>query len=495
MPTIYSAKTKGNPTKYNAIAKNGRLVPLPVALFNQYAPERGEYLNANILNMIDGIKTGNINISIQKELDWTISVNEKTGEVKTIKTAECQGLLFIDKGNRVYLKGSLHKYFNNGQHNYNDFAFNDLANTIDQLKTRFGIDPNTTLLENVEFGVNIELPFTPDRVINSLVLHKGEPFNKFTKGRGVECNHAQYFIKVYNKGQQFNLKKNLLRVEVKVIKMQYFQGQKIAIKTIGDLLNTETLQALGELLTRTVNEILFTDTRLISSPNLTDPERLTIANGSNPNYWNGLKPNSEQFKQGNKDPEYKRQRKNFYKELDRFEKLLNKYKSELKTDIVSKVGDKFTNLLNKNGRIGHHKRGDKFTDLNGAKGTNLPLVYSVSLSHPLETDSTNIKICPVTGLDISMQNVKSRFLSLRGLKWYSENETVIFQQLEKRLTQRWKNATFATQLKEIAHSIRNEYFNPKNNYTRDTTKRGAKLFDDTPYYSENLKKSIYGKVC
>lgn len=438
--------------------------------------------------MIDGIKTGNINNLIGKELDWTISVNEKTGEVKTIKTAESKGMLFIEKRNRLYLKGSLHKYFNKGLHNYNDFNYNNLVNTVNELINRFGIDKNTPL-ENVEFGVNIELPFSPDRVLDSLVLHKGEPFNRFTRGRGVECNHSQYFIKIYNKSFQHELKKNILRVEVKVIKMQYFKWQKIPIRTIGDLLITGTLQALGDLLTRTVSEILFTDLSLLDSPKIAKNERLTIANGSNPNYWNGLKPSSEEFPQGNKDQDYKRKRKRYYKELARFEKLMNKHKSELKTDIVRKVGDKFTDLLNVSCQL---KTGDNLTDLKTAKGTTLPLVYSVRLSPP---DNTDVRTCIVTGLNISMQNIKTRYLGTVGLKWYSQHEPKIFKQLENRLTDRWKNEPFNIQLKEIAHSIRNEFFNPKNNYTRDTKKRGAKLFDDTPYYSERLKKSIYGKVC
>lgn len=310
--------------------------------------------------MIDGIKTGNINIPIQKELDWTISVNENTGEVKNTKTAKYNGLLFIDKGNWLYFKGSLHNYFNSGMHNYNDFTYTDLENTVDDLNVRFGIDTNRTRLENVEFGVNIELPYSPNIIIDSLVLHKGKPFNKFTIGRGVECNHTQYFIKVYNKGHQYELEKNLLRVEIKVIKMQYFKVRKIPIETIDDLLNRATLEALGKLLAQTIDEVLFTDLNLIKNDNLNDKEQLIIARGSNPKYWENLKPNSEKFPQGNKDPKYKRQRKNYYKELEQFEMILIKH-SKLKTEIVKKVAS-------------------KFTDLNSTKRTILPLAYSVNLS-------------------------------------------------------------------------------------------------------------------
>jgi len=445
--------------------------------------------------MIDGIKTGNINIPIQIDLDWHVSVNEKTGEVKTVKIAEYRGLVFIEKGIRTYIKGSLHKYFNNGAHNYSDFTFNDLTEVITDFQNRFGIDPETTQLENVEFGVNIELPFRTDRILNSIVLHRGEPFKRFTQGNGIECNHSQYFIKIYDKGSQYKLKNNLLRVEVKVIKMAYFQSQGVNIKTLNDLLNTENLQGMGELLTRTVKEIVYTDTKLLNSSKLNDSERLTLANGSNPNYWNALKPNSIQYPLGNNDPEYKRKRKCFYRELARFEKILCKYDSDIRNTISTKVRDKFTDLLELDQLSQSKKREYKFTNPNTTTGTNLPLVYSVSLSQPSETDSPEKKYCIVTGLDISMQKTGSKFLSIAGLKFYYSREPETYKELERRLSDRWKHEPIEIRFREIAHYIRNESNNPRHNYTRCTTKRGAKLFDDTPYYSQRLKNSMYGKVC
>lgn len=446
--------------------------------------------------MIDGIK---LNINNKVATDWIIKTNEETGEILPNKTALLQGFVIVQKGNRVTLKGSLHKYHNNGLHNYNDFTFEQLVNGINDLKRKYNIDPETSFLENVEFGVNIETPFDPEYILNNVVIHKGEPFKRFPKGLGVECEHAQFFIKIYDKGAQFNISGNLLRVEVKVIKMAYFKSQNLNLVNLADLTNRDLLNSLGELLTKTVNEILFTNIDLLNNSSISEADRLILSNGSNPNYWNNLKPNSTKFELGNTDPAYKRERKKYYRELAKFEKLLTKYDNGLKTLIVERVRDKFTDLLNKTGRIGQPKKRDKFTDPEQKikriehpkeenepdKGTKLPLVYSVSLSP---------RYCPITHLDISMQKPNSKFLSIAGIKHYYVTQPIIYKELEKRLTDKWKFNPVEVQIREIAHSIRNEYYNPKHNYKRDSNKRGAKLFDDTPYFSDRLKDSIFGNA-
>jgi len=431
--------------------------------------------------MIDYIKTKNVSLSNPELPEWEITTNQKTGEIRPVEVAEYNGLKFLRKSGKIFLRGSLHRYFNEGQHNYNDFYYCDLENVLNDLKTRFGLDLGKTEIENIEFGVNLVIPYSPDKVINSLVLHRGQPFHKFPIGQGVECSHAQYYIKVYNKGLQFKQPDNILRIELKVFKMQFLQSQNIPLRTLQDLLNTEILQRLGELLTRTVEEIIWTNTKLSTSKKVPEKYRLLLANGSNPLYWVNLKPES-------KDPEYSKKRKTYYRELNRFEKVVANYGNSLKPEIVANSRDKFTDLLKKSRIIRTIKKGDKFTDTQTHVGTNLPCNYTVSLSHDAKT-------CPVTGLDISMQKPTSKFLSVAGIKYYYQNDSAIYNYLESMLTDKWKREPLKTRFREIAHYIRNEFNNPRHNYNRDSNKRGAKLFDDTPYYSERLKKSIYGKEC
>jgi hypothetical protein len=98
-----------------------------------------------------------------------------------------------------------------------------------------------------------------------------------------------------------------------------------------------------------------------------------------------------------------------------------------------------------------------------------------------------IKTCPVTGLDISMQPKNSKFLSYTGVKWYYKNNFKIYKKiLEPRLSENWKDKLLEDQFREIAHGIRNTDSNPRNNTRRainrilkdqDTLFNNIKLID------------------
>jgi hypothetical protein len=58
---------------------------------------------------------------------FPLPIDENGGEIlNKTRTSEHLGLIFIIKNNNVKLMGSLHKYFNRGLHNFNDFHFTDL---------------------------------------------------------------------------------------------------------------------------------------------------------------------------------------------------------------------------------------------------------------------------------------------------------------------------------------------------------------------------------
>jgi hypothetical protein len=79
--------------------------------------------------MIDGTKILNLPVIIEELLNnryilFPIHVNEKDGEIlNNTRFAKYKDLTFSIKNNNVKLNGSLHKYHNNGIHNYNDFHF------------------------------------------------------------------------------------------------------------------------------------------------------------------------------------------------------------------------------------------------------------------------------------------------------------------------------------------------------------------------------------
>ena len=102
--------------------------------------------------MIDFIKiyVQNINADIIENnvlLDFLQLINTKTGEIDSYKSAYYRGLEFkiyepteVTKFRRLTIEGSLHKYWNNGAHNFNDFGIVEVENVVKDLETKFNID-------------------------------------------------------------------------------------------------------------------------------------------------------------------------------------------------------------------------------------------------------------------------------------------------------------------------------------------------------------------
>lgn len=69
-----------------------------------------------------------------------------------------------------------------------------------------------------------------------------------------------------------------------------------------------------------------------------------------------------------------------------------------------------------------------------------------------------------------MQKNDSRFLCVTGIKYYKKNYPEIWLKLWKRLSPKWYGCSEETQIREIHHSIRNEYFNKIHNTRRSIKK-------------------------
>ena len=69
-----------------------------------------------------------------------------------------------------------------------------------------------------------------------------------------------------------------------------------------------------------------------------------------------------------------------------------------------------------------------------------------------------------------MQRKESRFLGITGIKFYMKHDPPVRDELLGRLSSRWEKAPLEVKIKEIAHSIRNEYYNPRNNAKRALTR-------------------------
>jgi len=254
--------------------------------------------------MFDGIKILDLSVSatalLQHErLTFPLPIDESTGAVLNhVRRSTDNGLTFCllpthadPNQYRVELSGSIHRYGRDGIHNADDFTLPDLLAALNQLVTTYPINPFTSRLNNVEFGVNVVLPFPVARVLKNLVSYKNRPFVKdvCSETPYYQCQTQRYVVKLYDKGHQYrNLDPkpdaNLLRVEVKVIKMEYLTRQSIHLNSLDDLLTVSNYGALGVLLVQTFTEILFNDPT-ISLATLTPKDREVCLNGRNPLFW------------------------------------------------------------------------------------------------------------------------------------------------------------------------------------------------------------------
>lgn len=366
-------------------------------------------------------------------LDFFDTVNLSTGELKTTnrngnkvtpsKNATYNGLEFkiYDTGT-ITLTGSLHKYWNKGAHNYNDFNINSVLRVLIDLKTKFNIEPSKCILKCLEIGINITPPITTNIILDNCFMHKTKPFEyqkNSDEGKYKQVQHSQYLIKIYNKAlhyisKGFEIETEIMRFEIKYTKMQKLNER--GIFNLQDLISYGLHNFKQDLLKEWQNILYFDNTTQI------DPlsTKNAVLEYSNPNYWTGLLANSqtENFKY----------HKNQLKKIT----LENSNKIQHSTaEIISKKID--------------------FLNINTTRIDPLTI-----LSNQVVLKNSNNHICKVTAVNISMQKKNSILLSHTGLKYYYETDKRIFEQLKRRyLSKIWFNSDFQTQIKEIAHNIRN----------------------------------------
>lgn len=205
-------------------------------------------------------------------LDFYTSTNVQTGEIKEHKLiAKYNGLTFIITASRKYsnlnycqVQGSLHKYFNSGSHNANDFTFSNLQDVLIDLQNKFQIIPEKSILRNLEFGVNIESPITVKEILKNIIAYGNNSFSTLKiegirVGKWIEKD--EYKIKVYDKGKQYKPdKKNLVRLEISVNKMRFLT--KYDIHKLSSLTKILKVQSLGKLLIDFWDDTIYYDKQL-----------------------------------------------------------------------------------------------------------------------------------------------------------------------------------------------------------------------------------------
>jgi hypothetical protein len=375
-------------------------------------------------------------------LDFFDNINLSTGEIKTtnrigqpikpFKNAFYNGLEFkiYDTGH-VTLSGSLHKYWNSGAHNYNDFNFEAFLGVLRDLKHKFNITPEQCILKCLEIGINIIPPIPTNQFLDYCFLHKTKPFEyqkNSDEGKYKQVQHEQYIIKIYNKAlhykKNFEIETEIMRFEIKYTKMQKLNER--GIFTLQDLTNYG-LHNFKDALLIEFNNILFYD-------NTIQTQSRSISNYKNPLYWIELlsKKQNDLF--------------NYHRKHLKKLTAQSSQKIQLQT---SEIMSKKIDFLNTN-----------TTQID-------PLIIlskHVVLHNQIATKNI---LCQVTKINISMQKNDSILLSHTGLKYYYKTDRKVFEQIKRTyLTKQWIESDFETQIKEIAHHIRTIKSNQNNKLNR-----------------------------
>lgn len=246
-------------------------------------------------------------------------------------TFSSKGISFARNKKGLYsMKGSFHKYFNGGLHNANDYFLSDFKNTLNELFEETGLNPEITTINGFEFGVNIKLPFSPNRALQRLILHKSSSGTQ--KSYYKEFEYKNYALKVYNKSELTKIEPyqagDILRVEIKIYRMEHLK-KVMTYKRLSDLLNVEVWERLETVLIETINECLIIDFSEAEEANLNDKERIKYLQYINPMYWVNLHEDRRKY---SREREY----------CGEFIKIHSK--STLKTDILNLVSAKCREL-------------------------------------------------------------------------------------------------------------------------------------------------------
>jgi len=402
-------------------------------------------------------------------LDFTSPVSLKTGEVMHGKNRDRNKNLFTPKTkmeavynhckfiitNDKYINfsGSLHE-FRHGGINYTDFTFPQLVEVTKDLYEKLHINPFLDQIHNIEFGVNVILPFSAKTLLKSIISFKGQEYElrKYNgKGFMIKFSFDQYELKIYDKGSQYKLPDHILRFEIKVTRMNFLHSKGISINHSSDLLSQSIHRQLGALLIDFFKQLVIFDPS-IKLDQLKSRERTLLTEGRNPKYWMDLRESN---------PE------NYKKKLKRFRQLVVEHGTmNLQQTVFELIYKKWEMISNPEpGTI--QKVNAFLAEMSQITFPEITDLSNYNFPHNTTSNSMLLPVniapmrreCRSCGRDISGQNPRSVFCSEK-----------VFG--------------------KIAKKCRNLESNPRNNFKRREEKilKNGILFDINQFLIEAIKE-------
>ena len=383
----------------------------------------------------------------------------------------------IIDGKTTQIEGSFHKFFNQGIHNSNTFTINDYRAILEQFKG-MNLLPDKCILKKLEIGINVDVTAIDERLNADMIprackMYKRSEFkNYYTRTEGtyqvVKMDRA--YLKNYNKSKHpatiahnqtispnAPCPNNVWRWEVHHNKMAWLNS--IGVWSLADLTKPSIIATIGDDLVSKWNHIVFV------SPFCKELQQ--FRQYDNQNFWIDLK-------EGCRSGKYYRNRFTF--EVEKLVQMHHVQGDHLHEDIARAITNKW-NEISANAPCPETSKNTHFS-------ANAPM-YSGHLTY-----------CLVTNLDISMQREDSKFLTAVGIRWYYENDNDQYLQLHAKYLKRskYKNSDLDIQFREIAHQVRNKYFNKENNSRSSAKKMIEKrlqqpsLFDQLPFIKSEIKR-------
>lgn len=201
-----------------------------------------------------------------------------------------KNLFFVSSPCHSYFEGSLHTFFNviNGLKptNHTHFGINELECVLNYLEDMLDYDFKQTKLTIAEFGFNLEEQVNVSQLIdNHILMYKLKAPCLDPKNRSdmkiKKFEYEDYILKVYNKGLQFRLDKEVLRIE---LRCNSGELEKLRIRTLNDLRRSNSIEVLyQDFITR------FDDLQIVDSfrgnDSMPKKDQQLMIKYTNPNHW------------------------------------------------------------------------------------------------------------------------------------------------------------------------------------------------------------------
>ena len=235
---------------------------------------------------------------LRSKIDFFESINGSTGEHEKILAngkkvsyrstgwTKNMKLDLFPKG-YIELSGSLHKYYNDGKHNYNQFGRKEAEIALKRLIEVTGLELPLFKVDSVEVGVNLMPPIPSDDIINNALMYKRRPFEaKYCTDEGNyrQATLSEYWVKLYNKRlhyeiQGYDIGHEILRFELKINKMRMLA--KYRVFTLEDLMNNIE-DIAKDMLPKAWMEVLLYD------PTVNKQTKEQTIKYANVNFWRGI---------------------------------------------------------------------------------------------------------------------------------------------------------------------------------------------------------------